>query len=135
MPHSFYAYGITLLDNGDVFVCGSLATHMCAHYNATLNAWLTFMSLPICIAWFPMITLANGRPYVFGGRNIDNTVFNTTYTLIMSSEWRKMAPMARGLYAHTAVALNDDTAMICGGAITSNQQSAQSLCSTYTMNM
>jgi N-acetylneuraminic acid mutarotase len=82
----------------------------------------------VAIGYFPMIIL-RGRPYVFGGGD-DSSTLNTVYTFDTSNVWSARTPMERTLEGHTAVALNTDTALVCGGA-NDDGPTLQSACYSY----
>jgi hypothetical protein len=113
-------YGMTLLGN-DVLVCGGENSQRaelssCDLYNASINEWAaaaTIQPLPVGMSVFPMITL-HTRPYVFGG-NGGNVLLNTVYTFDASNVWATRTLMERAVYFHTAVALDTNTALVCGG--------------------
>ncbi|CAM6000360.1 unnamed protein product [Sphagnum balticum] len=153
LPSTVYAYGITILGT-DVLVGGgwnnpSLQT-TCWLYTASVNKWsrTSLPSLPVAIAWMPMITLqCNGQsplvwyshywPYVFGGYHGGYTVLNTVYTLSPNAtRWTQRTSMPQTLWYHTAVALPVNTeALVCGGEVTATEQeSIQSQCYTYTIH-
>jgi hypothetical protein len=115
----------------DVLVCGGhngSFQSSCVQYIASINAWstTTIPPLPVAIGYFPMITL-RGRPYVFGGYN--GNIFNTVYTFDTSNVWSARTPMELALWGHTAVALDTNTALVCGGCNASNVD--QSACFSY----
>jgi len=128
MPPGTWGYGMTLLNNSDVLVCGGAGTNACWLYTVGANAWTSFASLPMTELYnFAMVTL-DGRPYVFGGVNSTQT-FNTVYTFD-ANMWTARTPMRVALHAHSAVALGTDTALVCGGT-TSGGSSVQSACYSY----
>jgi hypothetical protein len=128
------AYGMTLLGN-DVLVCGGedryyVDLSSCALYKASINKWAATSPLPVAMSRFPMITL-HTRPYVFGGltggfRSVKQsisvlpiyfrTTVNTVYTFGTSNAWAARTPMEQAVYGHTAVALDTNTALVCGGS-------------------
>ena len=121
-------YGMTRLDN-DVLVCGGYNTTQylssCNLYIASINQWAgaaTIPPLPVALAYFPMITLLT-RPYVFGGQTSSGVV-NTVYTFDRANAWATRTPMERAVFAHTAVALDTNTTLVCGGISNSGVQSA-----------
>ena len=120
-------YGMTLLGN-DVLVCGGYNGQLlssCALYIAPINEWApaaTIQPLPVAMQSFPMITL-HTRPYVFGGWT-GSVEVNTVYTLNTSNAWATRTPMERAVSDHTAVALDANTALLCGGISGSGVQSA-----------
>ncbi len=81
MSDSQAGYGMTVVGNTDILVCGgvyntSIAT--CLVYLSTVDAWwTTYPTLPTPVNSFTMLTI-HGRPYVFGGINV-NAVLNTVY--------------------------------------------------------
>jgi hypothetical protein len=128
---SRYSYGMTLLGN-DVLVCGGLDLSSCALYNASINQWAaaaTIQSLPVAMDAFPMITL-HTRPYVFGGYRRSSGVVNTVYTLDTSNAWATRMPMKHAVAGHTAVALDANTALVCGGS-NDGGDSTLSACFSY----
>jgi hypothetical protein len=138
MANQLFQYGMTLL-NSDVLVCGGALVSLtlttnCTLYVSAVNIWNTFPPLPMAIYAFAMITLHDSRPYVFGGWNGSSTL-NTVYTFDTTNAWTPRAPMERSLQRHTAVVLDPNTAMVCGGQTTGNINSAQSQCSTYTISI
>jgi hypothetical protein len=110
MPQAGGEYGMTMLNSGAVLVCGGGSTNTCWVYTVGVNTWTTFTPLPAILAFFPMLTL-HGRPYVFGGSNDNNIVFNTVYTF-ESNAWKTRTPMETTLEAHSAVVLGVDTALV-----------------------
>ncbi len=112
---------MTLLGN-DVLVCGGQGAQgqylpSCALYNASINGWAaaeSIQSLPVAMVEFPMITL-HTRPYVFGGAVAGAGRVNTVYTFDTSDAWVTRTPMERAVGGHTAVALDTNTALVCGG--------------------
>jgi hypothetical protein len=132
------SYGMTLL-NSDILVCGGEPviyrwTSNCTFYASAVNTWSAFPPLPIAISNFPMITLQDSRPYVFGGWN-GRAVFNTVYAFDAINEWTPRTPMPQPLWGHTAVAIDINTAMVCGGlnATALHANSTQSQCCTYAI--
>ena len=123
-------YGMTLLGN-DVLVCGGSNTQYlssCALYIVSLNEWAaaaTIPPLPVAMSSFPMITL-HTRPYVFGGQAGDYRV-NTVFTLDISNAWATRTSMKQAVSEHTAVALDTNTALVCGGL----GSGVQSACFSY----
>jgi N-acetylneuraminic acid mutarotase len=123
-------YGMTLLGN-DVLVCGGenekgYYVSSCALYNASTNEWATIQQLPVAMSQFSMITLQT-RPYVFGGTTI-SSILNTVYTFDTSKAWTTRTPMKQAVASHTAVAVDTNTALVCGGT---NGSAAQSACFNY----
>ena len=124
-------YGMTLFGN-DVLVCGGgngQYLSSCALYNSSINEWAaaaTIQPLPVAMDSFPMITL-HTRPYVFGGWT-GSVVVNTVYTFDTSNAWATRTPMERAVTDHTAVALDTNTALVCGG---SNGSEVLSACFSY----
>jgi hypothetical protein len=110
-----------------------MAQSNCTLYVSAANKWSTFAPLPKAIAAFAMITLHDSQPYVFGGLNSSFTAFNTVYTFDTTDAWTPRTPMQQPLQSHTAVALDTNTAMVCGGLTTKNISSTQSQCSKYTI--
>jgi hypothetical protein len=117
-------YGMTLLGN-DVLVCGGWEIELddgmssCALYNASVNEWTaaaTIPPLPVAMDKFPMITLLT-RPYVFGGYAAGANTVNTVYTFTTTNSWSTRAPMEQTVYSHTAVVLEINTALVCGGKV------------------
>lgn len=140
MPSIVDQYGMTLLGNGDILVCGGTSpdwTATCLQYSSARNIWLTtFPPLPIAMSDFPMITLhSDGRPYVFGGLITNNIPLNTVYTFDTTNAWIPRTPMARTLWNHNAVALDTNTALVCGGLTIFNPSSAISQCYAYTISI
>ena len=85
-------------------------------YTVGANAWTSFASLPIAnLASFPMVTL-HGRPYVFGGEISIYQVSNTVYTFDANT-WAARTPMKVALWSHSAVALDNDTALVYADAV------------------
>jgi hypothetical protein len=69
MPKTVQQYGMALVHDGDVLVCGGFSSQGvadCSLYNAFYSVWGKFPSLPVSMYGFSMVTL-HGRPYVFGG--------------------------------------------------------------------
>jgi hypothetical protein len=129
---------MTLVDNAtSVLVCGGQSGNMlkttCGLYYIDSNVWTTYASLPVAMYSFTMITLQT-RPFVFGGRQANNIIANTVYTFD-SASWISRASMLQPLWLHTAVALNDSCALVCGGEKSDSAGSAQSACYTYSSTM
>jgi hypothetical protein len=82
--------------------------------------------MPVAMNEFPMITLRT-RPYVFGG-SASGIAVDTVYTFDTSNEWATRTPMERSVYSHTAVALDTNTALVCGGH---DGSAVLSACSSY----
>jgi hypothetical protein len=121
-------YGMTLLGN-DVLLCGGHGDQgylsSCDLYNVSINKWAaatTIPPLPVALNSFAMITLQT-RPYVFGGV-AGRSDTSTVYTLNTSNAWATQTPMKRAVSEHTAVALDTNTALVCGGISESGVQSA-----------
>jgi hypothetical protein len=113
---------MALLGN-DVLLCGGSAKEKylssCDLYNASIYQWVaaaTIPPLPVVLAYFPMTTL-HTRPYVFGGyaKNMPGIV-NTVYTFDTSNAWATRKPMQQAVRESTAVALDTNTALVCGGS-------------------
>ena len=125
---------MTLLGN-DVLVCGGRdGQHLssCDLYNASINQWAaaaTIQPLPVAMSSFPMITL-HTRPYVFGGFVPGVSLVNTVYTFDTSNAWATRTPMQRAVRDHTAVALDTNTALVCGGW---DGLSVQATCYSYSV--
>ena len=133
MGSAIEEYGMTLL-NSDILVCGGVWTSNCTLYASADNVWTTFPPLPTDFSDFPMITLHGTRPYMFGGVNWSSyTASNTVYSYDKTNAWTPRAPVEQPLWQHTAVAIDASTAMVCGGLTTTNINSTQSQCSTYTV--
>jgi hypothetical protein len=133
MENTLIFYGMTLL-NSDILVCGGLPiTSNCMLYGSVANIWTTFPPLPMAIAALPMITLNNNQPYVFGGQDMNYNVLNTVYSFDTTNAWTLRTPMVQPLKYHTAVAIDTNTAMVCGGVATNNFNSTQSQCYKYTI--
>ncbi len=120
---------MTLLGN-DLLVCGGGQTvSSCALYNASINEWAsaaTIPPLPVTGGYYPMVTL-HTRPYVFGGFS-GTAVLNTVYTLDTSNAWATRTPMIQAVMSHTAVAIDTNTALECGGF---HNGTVLSVCSSY----
>jgi hypothetical protein len=105
----------------DVLLCGGIDANgneqsTCELYNASINKWATaatIQPLPVTLYRFLMLTL-HTRPYVFGG--VAHDVFvNTVYTLDTSNAWVSRTSFERAVCWHTGVALDTNTALVCGG--------------------
>jgi hypothetical protein len=121
---------MTLLGS-DVLVCGGYnGSHYqssCVQYFASITMWAAIIPpMPVAINHFPLITLRS-RPYVFGGWN-GSSILNTVYTFNTSNVWSALTPMEQPLGGHAAVALDTNTAVVCGG---DKYGVAQSACFTY----
>jgi hypothetical protein len=129
-------FGMTLLGD-DVLVCGGNDQYYeflssCDLYNASINKWAapaTIHPLPVVLYSFAMITLLT-RPFVFGGAATSGGVVNTVYTLDTLNTWATRTPMERAVFALAAVALDTNTALVCGGTDGSTNGSV-SACSSY----
>ncbi|CAM6004286.1 unnamed protein product [Sphagnum balticum] len=107
---------MTLLGN-DVLVCGGFEESSCDLYNASINEWAaaaTIPPLPVAMFRFSMIAL-HTRPYVFGGKAGGDVILNIVYTFDTSNTWSTRTPIERAVFDHTAVALDTNTALVCGG--------------------
>ena len=142
MPAATDAYGMTVFGKSGVLVCGGSvgghSTSICTMYNITVNTWTTttFPMLPMAITNFAMITLMSDiGPYFFGGSKLEIVIQHGLHIRHNKQAWVTRAPMQTTLQAHTAVALNSDTALVCGGASTDTETyGLQSKCYTYTMH-
>ena len=135
MANKVFQYGMTVL-NSDILVCGGgfTSTSNCTLYASAGDKWTPFTQLPVALSRFAMITMNNNRPYVLGGQNGDSgAAVYTVYTYDTLNAWTQKAHMQWPLFDHTAVALDTNTAMVCGGRTIVKPSSTQSLCSTYTI--
>jgi hypothetical protein len=130
---------MTTLDSGNVLLCGGASTNesflsTCMLYNTAANAWTAFASMPVAITNFPMITL-NGCPFVFGGwSGVGVDPLNTVYAFDMDKgAWSGRAHMEMTLAFHSAVAMNNTTALVCGGLPSGDANLVQSACYTYSL--
>ena len=78
-------------------------------YVVGVNTWTTFTPLPDILIFFPMLTL-HGQPYVFGG--LDGLVISNTVYTFESNAWKTRTQMETTLWAHNAVVLGVDTALV-----------------------
>jgi N-acetylneuraminic acid mutarotase len=126
-----FGYGMTLLNTGDVLVCGGVNAsdvnvHLstCTLYNGALTP---FVSLPMAIAYFAMVQVKGDdddpidNTYVFGGYNGSNVV-DTVYAFDMwnaRNVWSVRAPMPVALANHSVVAVKKHNqprlVVVCGG--------------------
>ena len=88
-------------------------TASCEQSNAGVTSWTPITSLPIALYYLTMVSLL-GKAYVIGGHNGTDAV---TSVLMYDgvSVWVAKAAMSPGRYAHAALALDDDRALVCGG--------------------
>ena len=89
---------------------GGVALSSCEQSNVGVTSWTPITSLPIAVYFLAMVTLL-GKAYVIGGNEAPTSV--RMYDGV--SNWTSKAPMSPGRYAHTALALDDDRALVCGG--------------------
>jgi hypothetical protein len=86
-----------------------------------------------------MITLNNNndsRTYIFGGWNGTVAPLDIVYTFdTPNNMWTSKASMKQRLWHHKAVAMDNTTAMVCGGMANYSYTSAQSPCYTYAILM
>jgi hypothetical protein len=139
MPTKREYYGMTIVSGGNVLVCGGiiggLTSSACIEYDAATNVWMTFTSLPVALAYNPMVTIFS-QPYVFGGYsdgNLKNTVCTFDITFRM---WFIRAAMPVAMFGHSVVSLKDtgdnsSSALLCGGRTTLSNKSSQSQCYLY----
>jgi hypothetical protein len=130
-------YAITVLNGGDLLVCGGMqqtpnvynkkrihkslfmgydddepVLAACERYIIANNTWMVFTKLPVPLIGHKMATLL-GRVYVFGGAiNPDSRqTLDTVYVFdATSATWMTRAKMPQTLVEHTVVALNNATA-------------------------
>src|SRR4051812_37061191 len=91
--------------------------------------------LPTPIQAFAMATL-NGNVYVFGGSQSTKLCTNSTSAVYMylgtlGQTWIQRSAIPIALESHTAVAIDNYSALICGGR-TSGVCTARSACYIYT---
>ena len=76
-----FAYGISLIDGGNVVVCGGwngdICFSDCMIYTTSENEWSFTVDLPFPLAGFAMLTL-NKLLFVFGG-GTEEKRYNTVY--------------------------------------------------------
>ena len=93
---------------------GLVAASSCEQSNIGVTSWTPITSLPIALHLLAMVTLL-GKAYVIGG-TYDNTNAQTSVSMYDGvSVWVAKAPLSPGRYAHAALALDDDRALLCGG--------------------
>ena len=83
----------------------------CEQSNVGVTSWTIIASLPIAVQGPAMVTLI-GKAYAIGGHTGETSV--SMYDGV--SVWVAKAAMSPGRYGHTALALDDDRALVCGGA-------------------
>jgi hypothetical protein len=98
----------------------------CEQSNAGVTSWTTITSLPTTLSDLAMVTLL-GKAYVFGGYNAGA---QTSVSMYNVTSWVAKAPMSTGRYAHAALALDDDRALVCGGVAPA--PTVVNTCANYT---
>jgi hypothetical protein len=124
-----------------IIVCGGGAVNgpmlqSCEQYTLAQNKWTFITQLNDAVINSAMATLG-GRAYIFGGYTTVNTATNASKAevyMYTGTAWQQRASLNEPVSNHTAVALDTDRAMICGGcrpdcAIT---KSASNLCYIYS---
>ena len=109
-------------------IVGSNGGSSCEQSNAAVTSWTTIASLPIAIYYLAMVTL-QGKAYAIGGANSGNVAQTSVNMYDSVSGWVAKAAMPTGRYAHAALALDDDRALVCGGNAPS---STVNTCIIYT---
>lgn len=109
---------------GAIVVCGSkLSTesNSCDRYNVDLNEWSIIESMPLPDGKIYMntgeaVTLLDSV-YIFGGfgYNGNGTILDNVFKLGTDGNWTEMARMPVPLCGFGVVAMEEDTAMVCGG--------------------
>ena len=89
---------------------GNAIISSCEQSNIGVTSWANITSLPIALRDLVMVTL-QGNAYVIGGNGDTTSV--RMYDGV--SVWVAKATMSPGRYAHAALALDDDRALVCGG--------------------
>jgi hypothetical protein len=84
----------------------------CEQSNADVTSWTNITSLPQALRVLAMVTLL-GKAYAMGGYNGGAQTSVHMYDGV--SVWVAKAAMTPGRYAHAALALDDDRALVCGG--------------------
>jgi hypothetical protein len=92
---------------------GAVILSSCEQSDAGVTSWTPIQSLPIAVHLLAMVTLL-GKAYVFGGHNGEAQTSVSMYDSV-SNVWVAKAAMSPGRYGHSALALDDDRALVCGG--------------------
>jgi hypothetical protein len=101
--------------NNTIIVCGgnnavgNAGTTSCEQSSVGVTSWTNITSLPTLTFKHTMVTL-NGNAYVMGGQDYPALVY-----MYNGTTWITKAPLSPGRYAHQALALDADRALICGG--------------------
>ena len=93
----------------------NVSTSSCEQSNVGVTSWTNITSLPIALNFPAMVTLL-GKAYVIGGAGAPTSV--SMYDGV--SVWVAKAAMSPGRYGHAALALDNDRALVCGGASNGN---------------
>ena len=99
----------------------------CEQSNIGVTSWTNITSLPIALHHLEMVTLL-GKAYVIGGYQDQTSV--RMYDGV--SVWVAKAAMSPGRYGHAALALDDDRALVCGGAYDNGPTTVLNTCVIYT---
>ncbi len=83
----------------------------CEQSNIGVTSWTNITSLPSAGQLLAMVTLL-GKAYVIGGQQAPTSVH--MYDGV--SVWIAKTAMSPGRFGHTALALDDDRALVCGGS-------------------
>jgi hypothetical protein len=132
-----YLHDATIV--GDtIIVCGgwgSTALDSCEQSNINVTTWTYITPLPANLYGHALVTL-NGSAYVIGGWSYNNgsTYTNVTSTVYMwngVNTWTPKHVLPTDRTVHNAVALSNNTALVCGGYVGTQ---ATSTCLIYTVS-
>jgi hypothetical protein len=128
MNSARHFHAATVVDN-TIIVCGgsnsgnTIGTTSCEQSSIGVTSWTNIASLPTATRMHAMVTL-NGNAYVMGGWDNPTLVY-----MYNGTTWITKAPLSPGRYAHQALALDIDHALICGGYTPSDPNNT---CVVYT---
>jgi hypothetical protein len=89
---------------------GGVYLSSCEQSDVGVTSWTSIASLPIARHDLAMVTL-RGKAYAIGGYETQTSV--RMYNGV--SVWIEKAAMSPGRDGHVALALDDDSALVCGG--------------------
>jgi N-acetylneuraminic acid mutarotase len=113
--------------NNTIIVCGGYnnvtGTIFCEQSSIGVTSWTNITSLPTPAFVHVMVTL-NGNAYVMGGWDNSTKVY-----MYNGATWITKASLSPGRYAHQALALDINRALICGGVVSGSYDAT---CVIYT---
>ena len=111
---------------------GNVDISSCEQSNVNVTLWTTITPLPTVMHYLAMVTL-NGKAYIIGGIDSSGTALTSVYMYDGVSIWTLKTGggvMPAGRYAHAALALDTDRALVCGGKVQAG--TALASCIIYT---